>query len=131
MIPLFLKFSELNVALAESQAAKGLSGLKAGIGPMVPMLLILAVFYFLIIRPQAKKQKLQQKFLTELKRGDMVITQAGIIGTIRTLSDKFITLEVDDDVCLKIVRSQIQESASSLKDDNRGKVAEAKTNPAT
>lgn len=79
------------------------------------MILMFAIFYFLIIRPQQKKQKAQQKFLSELKKGEMVITNAGIVGTIKNLSDKLVTLEVDSNVCIKMLRTQILESANSLK----------------
>ena len=87
-----------------------------GVTPFIPLLLIFGVFYVLILRPQQKKQKDHQKFLTELKRGDMVVTQAGIIGTVKTVSDKFVTLEVDENVHLKIVKSQIAENAATLKE---------------
>lgn len=100
-----------SLALAEAQAAPPPQG---GLTPFIPLLLIFAVFYFLILRPQQKKAKEHQKFLTEMKRGDMVVTNAGIIGTVRTLSDKFVTLEVDEGVTLKILRSQIAESAANL-----------------
>lgn len=89
---------------------------REGVTPFIPLLLIFGVFYFLILRPQQKKQKDQMKFITELKRGDMVITQSGIIGTVKTVNDKFVTLEVDENVHLKILKSQIAESATSLKE---------------
>ena len=102
-----------------------------GLGPFVPLILIFGVFYFMIIRPQQKKQKQQQQFLADLKRGDMIVTNAGIIGTVKTLSDKFVTLEVDEGVCLKILRSQISESANTLKDEPKEKKAlETKPKPA-
>ena len=88
-----------------------------GVTPFIPLILIGAVFYFLILRPQQKKQKEQSKFLSELKRGDMVVTNSGLIGTIRTVSEKFVTLEVDEGVCLKVLRSAVLESAANLKDE--------------
>ena len=109
----FLMWLVSSVSLADASAA---STAREGVTPFIPLLLIFAVFYFLILRPQQKKQKEQMKFLTELKRGDMVITQAGIIGTVKTVNDKFVTLEVDENVHLKILKSQIAESAASLKD---------------
>jgi len=99
-------------ALADAPAAAP----RDGVTPFIPLLMIFGVFYFLILRPQQKKQKEQLKFISELKRGDMVITQAGIIGTIKTVSDKFVTIEVDDNVHLKILKSQIAESATTLKE---------------
>lgn len=81
-----------------------------------PLLIIFFIFYFLVIRPQQKRQRLQQDFLKELKRGDMVITNSGIIGTIKTVSEKLVTLEIDNGVCMKVLRAQILESANALKD---------------
>lgn len=113
------------LALADGQAAAAKP--QDGIAPFIPLILIFAVFYFLILRPQQKKQKEQQKFLSALKRGDMVVTNAGIIGTIRTVSDKFVTLEVDENVCLKILRSQVLESAANLRDEKVGAGKEVTT----
>ncbi|NBX92078.1 MAG: preprotein translocase subunit YajC [Proteobacteria bacterium] len=89
---------------------------REGVTPFIPLLMIFGVFYFLILRPQQRKQKELQKFLSEMKRGDMVITQSGIIGTIKTVSEKFVTLEVDENVQLKILKSHIAENAASLKE---------------
>jgi preprotein translocase subunit YajC len=102
-----------SVLLADAPVA---AAPREGVTPFIPLLLIFGVFYFLILRPQQKKQKELQKFLSELKRGDMVITQSGIIGTIKTVSDKFVTLEVDENVNLKILKSHIAENAATLKD---------------
>ncbi|MCB0403280.1 MAG: preprotein translocase subunit YajC [Bdellovibrionales bacterium] len=103
-------------ALAPFALADGAPvGPQGGFGPFVPMILMFGILYFLIIRPQQKKQKAQQKFLSELKKGEMVITNAGIVGTIKNLSDKLVTLEVDNNVCIKMLRTQILESANSLK----------------
>ncbi|MES3039043.1 MAG: preprotein translocase subunit YajC, partial [Bdellovibrionota bacterium] len=74
---------------------------------MIPFLFIFVIFYFLIIRPQSKRQKEQQGFLTTLKRGDEVLTTGGILGKIDGLTDTFVTLEVDQGVKLRILRTQI------------------------
>lgn len=111
------------LALAEAQPAA--PGFKEGLSPFIPLIMIFGVFYFLILRPQQRKQKEQQKFLGELKRGDMVVTTSGIVGTIRTVSDKFVTLEVDEGVCLKMLRGQILESAANLKDEKSAAGKEA------
>jgi preprotein translocase subunit YajC len=97
--------------------AEGIMGGAQGITPFIPLIIIFGIFYFLIIRPQQKRAKQQQQFLTELKRGDMVITNAGIVGMVKALSEKIITLEVDEGVCLKILRSQILEAANNLNKD--------------
>lgn len=101
-----------------------------GLTPFIPLLMIFGIFYFLVIRPQQRKAKHQQKYLSELKRGDLVITSGGIIGTIRNLNEKFVTLEIDEGVCLKILRSQISEGASTLKEESKAKApALAKEEP--
>ncbi len=92
-----------------------------GFAPFIPLILIFGIFYFLIIRPQQKKQKLHAQFLTELKRGDMVVTNSGIIGTIKILSDRFVTLEIDEGVCMKILRNHVSESANNLKEETKPK----------
>ena len=95
--------------------AAGAPGQPGGVAPFVPLILIFAIFYFLIIRPQQKKAKLQAQFQQELKRGDMVVTNSGIVGTVKAVSDRLITLEIDDGVCLKVLRNSVLESATSLK----------------
>jgi preprotein translocase subunit YajC len=93
-----------------------------GLSPFIPMILIFVVLYFMMIRPQQKRAKQHQEFVTNLKRGDLVVTNGGIIGTIKTVSDRFVTLEVDNNVHLKMLRSQIAESASALnKEDDKEK----------
>ncbi len=101
--------------LSLADAAPAASGFQQTVGPMIPILLMFAIFYFLLIRPQQKKQKLHQQFLQNLKKGEMVITNGGIVGTIKSISDRLVTLEVDKDVCIKLLRGQILENANSLK----------------
>jgi preprotein translocase subunit YajC len=76
-------------------------------GMMMPFLLMFMVVYFLMIRPQQKKMKEQQTMLTTLKHGDEVITASGILGTITGITDKVVTLEIADDVKIKLIKSQV------------------------
>jgi preprotein translocase subunit YajC len=78
-----------------------------GIMQLAPLILIFGVFYLLVIRPQSKKAKLHQQMLTELKKGDDVITQGGIIGRITGIKDDEVTLQVQEGVRLRILRSAI------------------------
>lgn len=86
---------------------------------MVPFIFIFVVFYFLIIRPQGKKQKDHQVFLTALKRGDEVLTASGILGRIEGLTDHFVTLEVADGVRIKMLRNQIAASSKNVANDTK------------
>lgn len=74
---------------------------------MFPFFIIFIVFYFFILRPQSKQRKQQIELLKSLKKGDQVITSSGIYGTIDGLTDRFVTLEVDQGVKLKLLRSQV------------------------
>ncbi|MDR0662497.1 MAG: preprotein translocase subunit YajC [Spirochaetaceae bacterium] len=72
-----------------------------------PFILIIAIFYFLIIRPQNKKQKETQRMLNELKKGDRVVTVGGVHGTITTIRDSSVVLKVDDNVKIEFNRSAV------------------------
>ena len=96
--------------LAEGEAEGAAPG-ATGFGSMLmPMVLIVFVWYFLILRPQGRERKQRELQLTNLKRNDRVVTFSGIIGTITGFSDdnKEVTLRVDDNVKLRFLRSAIQ-----------------------
>jgi preprotein translocase subunit YajC len=80
----------------------------------VPMLAIVVVFYFFLIRPQAKKQKEAQGFLSALKVGDQVVTQSGLFGKITGLNEQIANLEISNGVTIKLLRSQITMLQSAL-----------------
>lgn len=101
--------SQLFIAVAYAQdAAPAGTGAKPNmLETFMPFIFVLVIFYFLLIRPQSRRAKQHQDFLGTLKRGDSVLTSGGILGTIEGLTDKFVTLEVADDVRIRILRSQI------------------------
>jgi preprotein translocase subunit YajC len=72
-----------------------------------PLILIFAIFYFLIIRPQQKRDKERKNMLSELKEGDDVVTIGGIFGRILNIKEDVVTLEVGDKVKIKVTRSAI------------------------
>jgi preprotein translocase subunit YajC len=94
----------LAVGQTEGAPPGGPGGMLGGI---LPMLIIFAVFYFLIIRPQAKRQKEHRGMLEQLKKGDRVVTNGGLIGTVWSLDDKELTLEIAEKVKVKVLRSQV------------------------
>lgn len=95
---------------AFAQQAGGGATAPSGFEMFLPFIFIFVIFYFLIIRPQAKRQKDHQKFVAELKRGESVVTTSGILGTIEGITDAYVTLEIADGVRIKILRSQILSS---------------------
>lgn len=86
---------------------------------LLPFVFMILIFYIFLIRPNAKKMKDHQKFLTDLKVGDPVLTASGIYGTIVGLTDEFVTLEVDKDVRLRILKSQISTAHKTNKEGSK------------
>lgn len=78
-----------------------------GFGMFIPLVLMFGIMYFLIIRPQQKKQKEQQAFLSALKVGDKVVTQGGLFGTITQVEPDVVTLDLGNKVKVKVLRSLV------------------------
>jgi preprotein translocase subunit YajC len=97
-------FSTLAYAQAAAAPAAGPGGFEQLLIPMIGMF---AIMYFLVIRPQSKRMKAHQAFLTSLKRGDEVLTSSGIFGSVHGITDKFVTLEVADGVQIRVSKSHI------------------------
>jgi len=76
---------------------------------MFMMILIVGIIYFLIMRPQQKKQREHQMMLRSLKRGDRVVTMSGIYGTIANLDEKIVLLQVDDKTRIKVSRQSVSQ----------------------
>jgi len=90
---------------------------KEGESPLVsflPLVLIIVVFYFFMIRPQMKKTKEQRKFREELKVGDKVITSGGIYGKIAEISERTVILEVEGKMRLKVDKSVLIGDAGEI-----------------
>lgn len=101
------------LAWAADAPAAAAGGMGA-IAQFVPLILIFVVFYFLLIRPQQKKAKEHQNYLANLKKGDKVITGGGIHGQISSLTDTVVTLEIAENVRIKVNRGAIAGSAADL-----------------
>lgn len=76
-------------------------------GSFLPLIIVFVVFYFIIIRPQQQQQKKRQQMLSELKKGDKVITIGGIHGEITALHDDDVMLRIADKVEIRIARAGI------------------------
>lgn len=77
------------------------------LGGLLPMLLIIAVFYMLLIRPQQKKQRQLQETISQLKAGDRIVTTGGVIGTITTVRDTSFLIRSAEKSILEIARSAV------------------------
>ncbi|MDP2643462.1 MAG: preprotein translocase subunit YajC [Desulfobacterales bacterium] len=78
-----------------------------GFGAFVPLLLMFAIFYFLLIRPQQKRTKQHREMIDTLKKGDRIVTSGGIHAKITGVSDSTLTVEIADKVRVKINRSNV------------------------
>ncbi|MCL2266175.1 MAG: preprotein translocase subunit YajC [Treponema sp.] len=77
------------------------------IGSLLPIVAIIAIFYFLIIRPQNKKRKETEKMHSNLKKGDRIVTIGGLYGVIHSVKDTTVIIKADDNVKLEFLRSAI------------------------
>ena len=97
------------IAPAFAQDGGGMGGLE----PLIPLVLIFVVFYFLLIRPQQKKAKAHREMIGGLRRGDRVVTSGGIVGQVqRVLGDTELSVEIAEGVRVRVMRSMIAELVS-------------------
>ena len=93
--------------------AGGTTGSSGGSGQLVTTIitfgLVILIFYFLIIRPQSKKQKETKRMLAEIKKGDKVATIGAIRGTVQTVHDETVVIKVDDSTKLEFSKSAISQ----------------------
>ena len=74
---------------------------------MMPMFIIFGIMYFLVIRPQSKKQREHENLLNNLKSGDKIITQGGLVGRITNVEKEILTLDLGDRVRVKVMRTHV------------------------
>ena len=78
-----------------------------GLMSFLPLIVIFAVFYFMLIRPQMKRAKEHKQLVSQLGKGDEVITNGGLLGKITEVSESFVTLELADNLQIKLQRSAV------------------------
>jgi preprotein translocase subunit YajC len=91
---------------ALAQAAPAPTGTDSMLS-MLPLLLVFVVFYFFLIRPQAKRQKEHKTMVSALAVGDEVVTAGGVLGKVSTLGEQFVEVEIADGVRIKVQRHTI------------------------
>src|SRR3954470_1542821 len=92
---------------AMAQAATGAPAGPGGLQFIILMVVMFGAMYFLIIRPQQKRQKEHAAMLTKLSAGDEVVTSGGILGRLIEVGDGFVTLEIAENVRIKVQRFQV------------------------
>ena len=95
------------ISEAYAQAAAPAATASGGLMSMLPLVLMFVVLYFVMIRPQMKRQKEVKAMLEALSKGDEVVTQGGVIGKISKLGETFVSVEVASGVELQVQRAAI------------------------
>ena len=107
----------MNIAYAMGQG--GAPGAEGGAGllssPLLPIILMLGIMWFLMIRPQQKKQKEHREMLNNLKKGDMIVTSGGLHGRITGIAENVLTVEIADKVRVKVGRGYVADLAQASK----------------
>lgn len=87
----------------------------------VPLIAIFAIFYILLVRPQTKKMKAHQEMVNNLKNGDKVVTNGGIVGVVRSVLEKDgqVEVEIADNVRVKILKQYVSEMVSDVQKDKK------------
>jgi len=100
------------------------SQIGGGLTSFIPMILILVVFYFLLLRPQMKKQKELSNMVTSLKVGDKVVAAGGMIGIITKIEDDVVHIETSKDVIMKVVKQSVTDKLN--KDNSKAEASKDK-----
>ena len=85
----------------------GAGGQGGGFGAFLPLIIMFAIFYFLLIRPQQKKAKQHREMLSAIKKGDRVVSSGGLHGVVTGLTEDLVTMEIAPKVRVKVSRGSI------------------------
>lgn len=114
------------ISAAASAQGKGSGG--SFVGSVVPMMLVMfAIIYFLMIRPEQKKQKERQRMIGEIKKGDRILTIGGVYGTVGNVKTDSIMVKVAENTVVEVRKTAVSEVLNAEKSDkpartdNRGK----------
>lgn len=105
---MFVAFSALgSIAAVLGQCDQQQEGGSGGLLGLWPIVLIFVIFYFLLIRPQQKKQKDHQKMLESIRKGDRVVTSGGVYGVVVGVKDNVVVLKIAENVKVEFAKSAV------------------------
>lgn len=99
----------MNLLLVMLEATQGVD-----FKSFIPLVLIIVVFWFFMIRPQMKRQKELQRFRSGLEKGDKILTTGGVFGKVETIHDNHIVIDCGNNVKLKVDRNAVLKDATDL-----------------
>jgi len=94
-------------SLAYAMGTGGTGGAGGGFGAFLPLILMFAIFYFLLIRPQQKKSKDHKEMLASVRKGDKIVSAGGLHGVITGITDDVVTMEIAPKIRVKISRGSV------------------------
>ena len=97
----------ISEAHAQAAPAAGADSMFGSLGSMLPLVLMFVVLYFVMIRPQMKKQKEHKAMIDALAKGDEVVTSGGVLGKVSKMGESFLSVEVASGVEIQIQRSAV------------------------
>ena len=112
-------FDLISTAYAQCSAPSGGDQQANPIASLLPFVLMFLVLYLLILRPQMKKQRNQQRMIDELEKNDEIVTSGGIHGTILNIKDDILVVKIADNVKIEVSRAAV--SRVKNKEDDKGK----------
>ncbi|MFZ3073404.1 MAG: preprotein translocase subunit YajC [Thermodesulfobacteriota bacterium] len=101
-------FNILPVAVAYAEEAAPAAGGISGFISFLPIAAFIAIFYFLLIRPQQKSAKLHREMLGKIEKGDTIVTRGGIYGKVVSVKEDSLMLEIAENVRIKVERGAVQ-----------------------
>ena len=113
--------SAVPLAMAPPGAAGGQAGAGGALVQLAPLLIVVAIFYVLVFRPQQQKAKEHQTMLSALSKGDEVLTAGGLYGRIHGLTEQDVTLEIAPNVRVRVQRARIEGKVSGKEPSKEGK----------
>ncbi len=96
------------------------------LGGLLPMILMIGIFYFLVLMPMRKQEKERKQRLAELKRGDHIVIAGGILGRISRIEDDIAIVEIADKVKIRVLKKDITDLESNARATKDGKDKDAK-----
>jgi len=97
----------ISEAFAQAAPAAGADSMFGGLGSMLPLILMFVVLYFVMIRPQMKRQKEHKSMIDALAKGDEVVTSGGVLGRVTKLGESFVGVEISNGVEVQVQRSSV------------------------
>ncbi|HWK85157.1 MAG TPA: preprotein translocase subunit YajC [Caldimonas sp.] len=97
----------ISEAFAQAAPAAGSDSMFGGIGGMLPLVLMFVVLYFVMIRPQMKRQKEHKAMIDALAKGDEVVTSGGVLGKVSRMGESFLAIEIANGVEIQVQRSAV------------------------